>query len=156
MADGLHGHPLHTERYLREVVRPTLASGAETAGRDPAEVKLSVTAFVMAGETEQKEVRRQIAFYASTPNYRPVLALHGWGEVADQLSSLVRQGKWEQMPGLISDDMLEAFAVEGEGQQLGRALRRRYQGLVDRLTLYRPLEVETSERWPPILEGFRS
>lgn len=155
VADGLHGHPLHTARYLREVVRPALVDGTEKAGRDPAAVQLAVTAFVVADESEAAEVRRQIAFYASTPNYRPVLALHGWGEVGERLSGLARRGRWDEMAGLISDDMLDAFAVRGAGRELGAALRQRYQGLADRVSLYRPLRPETAARWEPIMKGIR-
>lgn len=156
VADGLHGHPLHSARYLREVVRPALAAGAERAGREPTNVQLSVTAFVVADEAEAAEVKRQIAFYASTPNYRPVLALHGWGEVADRLSQLVRRGQWQAMADQISDDMLATFAVRGQGEALGQALRTRYQGVADRITLYRPLQLEAAEDWEPILRGLRA
>ena len=156
VAEGLHGHPLHTPRYLREVVRPALGEGAKDAGRDPDQIQLSVTAFVISTAEEEAEVRRQIAFYASTPNYRPVMALHGWGEVADRLGSLVRQGDWKSMPALITPDMLENFAVRGQGAELGAALRERYQGLADRVNIYRPLRVDEDKRWQPILEGFRN
>jgi alkanesulfonate monooxygenase SsuD/methylene tetrahydromethanopterin reductase-like flavin-dependent oxidoreductase (luciferase family) len=138
------------------VVRPTLAEGAAAAGRDPEEVQLSVTTFVIEDEAERAHVRQQIAFYASTPNYRPVLALHGWGEVADRLSQLARRGNWQSMASLIDDDMLDAFSVRAGGSELGSALRRRYQGLADRITLYRPLQLESAESWRPILEGFHA
>jgi probable F420-dependent oxidoreductase len=156
VADGLHAHPLHSVRYLREVVRPALAEGSRKADRDPAQLQLSVTAFVASDEAEAAEVKRQIAFYASTPNYRPVLALHGWGEVADRLSQLVRQGQWDSMAAQISDDMLDAFAVGGQGEELGSALRQRYQGLADRINLYRPLQLGAERNWQPILKGLRA
>lgn len=145
VADGLHGHPLHTVRYLREAIRPALDAGAERAGRDPNEVELSVTAFVVTSESEADEVRSQIAFYASTPSYRPVLELHGWGEAADRLSALARRGDWEQMAAIISDDMLAEFAIVADAEDLGAALRARYDGLVDRLNLYLPFTGRRSE-----------
>lgn len=147
VADGLHGHPLHSVRYLKETVRPALDAGAERADRGPAEVELSVTAFVVTDESETEEVRSQIAFYASTPSYRPVLELHGWGEAAEELSKLARRGEWQEMAAVIDDQMLGTFAVIASEDQLGAALRDRYDGVVDRLNLYLPF---TGER----VEGF--
>ncbi|MDX1600361.1 MAG: TIGR03617 family F420-dependent LLM class oxidoreductase [Anaerolineales bacterium] len=156
VADGLHGHPLHTVRYLRETIRPALDAGAERAERDPGEVALSVTAFVVTSEEEAEQVRSQIAFYASTPSYRPVLELHGWGEAAERLSSLARRGKWDEMPAVINDDMLSEFAVVAEPEDLGAALREKYDGLVDRLNLYLPFTGERSEAfWQRIAAQLR-
>lgn len=146
--DGLHGHPLHTARYLQEVVRPAVDDGAEAAGRDPADVQLSVTAFVVGDEQEAQHVRSQIAFYASTPSYRSVFELHGWGEVAEELSALARRGQWEAMADQIDDEMLSTLAVVAGEDELGGALRDRYQGLVDRLNLYLPFEAgERDDFW---------
>jgi probable F420-dependent oxidoreductase len=157
VADGLHAHPLHTADYLRQVVRPAIAAGAETAGRDPAQVALSVTAFVVEDENEADEVRRQIAFYASTPAYRRVLALHGWESVGERLSQLARRGQWAAMGAEVPDDMLEQVAVVAPAEELGAALRRRYQGLADRLTIYRPFRAgERDEDWRRLLAGWQS
>jgi hypothetical protein len=87
---------------------------------------------------EELLVRSQIAFYASTPSYRAVMALHGWEEIAEQLSSLASRGQWGEMPALISDEMLSTFAVVAEAVDLPAALLERYHGLVDRLSLYLP------------------
>jgi hypothetical protein len=83
-------------------------------------------------------VRQQIAFYGSTPTYRPVLECHGWGEIGERLSQLAAQQRWADMPGLVSDEMLAAFAVEAAPGDLGAALRQRYDGLLDRISLYMP------------------
>jgi probable F420-dependent oxidoreductase len=138
IADGIHAHPYHSERYLREVVEPAVAEGAARAGRSRGDIRLSVTAFAVTSPEEVDLVRTQIAFYASTPSYRPVMAFHGWGETADRLRELARTAGWADMPSLISDEMLQTFAVTASSDGLGAALRARYSGLADRLTLYLP------------------
>jgi probable F420-dependent oxidoreductase len=138
IADGMLSHPYHSARYLEEVVRPAVAAGAVRVGRDPALVRVAVTALVATNPDEAEFVRSQIAFYASTPSYRPVMALHGWGEVADQLRALARGGEWGEMGGLITDEMLHTFAVVAPEDELAATLRRRYAGLADRLSLYLP------------------
>ena len=138
VADGMLAHPYHSVRYLQEVVRPAVAAGAARAGRDPALIHVAVTALVATTQDEAEFARSQIAFYASTPSYRPVMALHGWGEVADQLRALARGGEWGEMGGRITDEMLHTFAVVAPEDELAATLRRRYAGLADRLSLYLP------------------
>lgn len=138
LADGLHSHPYHSARYLREVVRPAIAEGAARAGRPVEAITLSTAAFAVTDPLEAEFVRRQIAFYASTPSYRGVMELHGWGETAEQLQGMARRGEWDTMGERITQEMLEAFAVVCEPDELGPALLERYQGLVDRLALYLP------------------
>ena len=138
VADGLHAHPLHSAEYLRQVVRPALQEGTDSAGREAKDVALSVSVLTVTDPTEADFIRSQIAFYASTPSYRPVMALHGWGEAADHLSALARRGLWAEMPAVIDDEMLGTFAVVAGGGDLAQALRQRYSGLVDRVTLYLP------------------
>lgn len=155
-ADGFHAHPYHSPEYLRQVVRPAIAEGAARAGRSPEAVSLSVTAFAAWDEASADFCRSQIAFYASTPSYRPVMALHGWGEVADRLSALARRGAWGEMAGLISDEMLGTFALVGPAEDLGPALHARYQGLADRVTLYLPFYPGTQDDfWRRLVRGFR-
>lgn len=137
-ADGFHAHPLHSARYLDEVVHPALRDGAARAGRDAGRVAVSASVFTVSGQDEADFARSQIAFYASTPSYRPVLELHGWETVADRLGALARRGAWAELPALISDEMLQTFAVVAQPGELAGALRQRYHGLADRLTLYLP------------------
>lgn len=145
LCQGFHVHPFHTPRYLREAVLPWLEEGLGRAGRDREELQVTSTMFVVTGRTEEErarnreEVRRQIAFYASTPSYRPVMELHGWADRAAQLTPLSLRGKWQEMADLITDEMVEQFAVEGE--TLGEAatlLHERYAGLLDRAAFYLP------------------
>jgi len=137
-ADGLHAHPLHSARYLREIVHPALRDGATRGGREPGLVDISVSVFTVTDPDEAAFARAQISFYASTPSYRPVMELHGWAEVADRLSGLARRGAWTDMPAQIDDEMLRTFAVVADRGELASALRERYHGLADRLTLYLP------------------
>ncbi|HSR47372.1 MAG TPA: TIGR03617 family F420-dependent LLM class oxidoreductase [Anaerolineales bacterium] len=137
-ADGLHAHPYHSAEYLRQSVLPAVAEGAARAERPASAVQISASVFVVTQEYEEDFARAQIAFYASTPSYRPVMELHGWGETADRLGALARQGAWGDMGSAISDEMLETFAVVADEKSLPQALRDRYEGLADRLTLYLP------------------
>jgi alkanesulfonate monooxygenase SsuD/methylene tetrahydromethanopterin reductase-like flavin-dependent oxidoreductase (luciferase family) len=131
-------HPLHSAEYLRQVVVPSLREGAVSAGRDPAGAAVSASVFTVSDPGQEDFARSQIAFYASTPSYRPVMELHGWGAAADRLSALARRGAWAEMPAVIDDDMLTTFAVVAAESDLAQALRTRYTGLVDRITLYLP------------------
>lgn len=138
VGDGLHAHPLHSERYLREVVRPALRKGAARAGRDLGAVQISVSAFLVTNEEEASFTRSQIAFYASTPTYRNVLVMHGWGARAEQLSGLARRQEWSSMAALVDDEMLETFALVAPPDRIAQAVRARYRGLADRVTPYLP------------------
>lgn len=153
-AQGFHAHPFHTSLYLRQVILPAIEQGAAKAGRDRADIKVSTSAFVVTSPEEDVFVRAQIAFYASTPSYRPVMELHGWEEIARQLSALAAQGQWSDMAGLISDDILRECAVIAPVAELPAALIERYQGIVDRLGLYIPFAPgERDDFWKHLLQG---
>jgi len=153
-AQGFHAHPFHTARYLKEVVLPAIEQGAAKAGRPRAQIKVSTSAFVVTSPEEDYFVRAQISFYASTPSYRPVMALHGWEEVAVQLSGLAARGQWTDMAGMISDDILRECAVVAPAADLPAALEERYSGVVDRLGLYIPFKPgERDDFWRNLLQG---
>jgi probable F420-dependent oxidoreductase len=153
-AQGFHAHPFHTTRYLREVILPAIEQGVIKAGRPRTEIKVSTSAFIVTSAEEETFVRAQIAFYASTPSYRPVMELHGWEDAARQLSSLAAHGAWTDMAELISDDMLREFAVIASPADLPAALLERYQGVVDRLGLYIPfVPGERDQFWKFLLDG---
>ena len=154
VAQGFHAHPFHTPRYLREVVLPAVSQGASKAGRTRADIKVSTSAFIITSPEEENFVRAQLAFYASTPSYRPVMALHGWEDTAHQLSALAARGQWAEMPALIRDEMLAEFAILTTQADLPAALQARYQGLVDRLGLYIPfVPGQRDELWKALLHG---
>jgi len=145
VADGFHVHPLHSPRYLREVVHPSLAEGRRLAGKPAEGMQLYAPVFCITGlnaaQTAEREafVRGQIAFYASTPNYRHILDLHGWTAAGEKLSKMVRAGEWDKLGGEITDEMLDAFAVTAPLDKLPGVLRQRYAGLVQRISIYLPV-----------------
>ena len=159
LCDGFHVHPFHTPEYVRQVVQPAIQDGAEKENRSPKEVELATSVFVITGESEDQieeqrhKIRAQAAFYASTPTYRTVLDVHGWGEVGEQLGQLAREKKWDEMPELITDEMLHTFAIEATPDNIGTALVQRYEGLIDRVALYLPfIPGEKDEFWRRALE----
>jgi len=152
---GFHAHPFNSPRYLREVILPAIEQGAAKAGRKREEVKVSVTAFVATSPEEQNFCRAQISFYASTPSYRPVMTLHGWEGVAEKLSAHASKSEWGEMFGLITDDMLREFCLIANEAYLAEALKERYEGIADRLTLYLPFTPgEKDAFWQKMVKEF--
>jgi probable F420-dependent oxidoreductase len=139
VADGHLGHPMISKRYLTEVTMPVLLRGMQRSGRDRSEFEVSAEVMVATGADDDElatavtATRKQIAFYGSTPAYRKVLELHGWGDLHDELHRLSKQGQWDTMGSLIDDEMLDAFAVVGPVEKVGAALRRRCEGVADRV-----------------------
>jgi probable F420-dependent oxidoreductase len=153
VADGFHVHPLNSPRYLQEVLIPAIMEGVHKTGRANSAIQTSVTAFAASTPEEANFARMQIAFYASTPSYRTVFSLHGWEGVSEQLSKLAARGKWGQMGALINDEILETFAVVAPPDKLGTAVKERYQGLADRLTLYTPFTPgERDDFWKNLMD----
>jgi probable F420-dependent oxidoreductase len=137
VADGLFVHPFCTPRYLREVIVPSVA--VRPPGAEPVEIALSP--FVALDESDVEAVRRQIAFYGSTPAYRPVLELHGWGELQPELNTLSKQGRWDDMTTLVSDEMLHEMCAVGDPREVAGQLHRRYGDLAHRMRFNRPGDV---------------
>jgi probable F420-dependent oxidoreductase len=139
VADGHLGHPMVSKRYLNEVTVPALLRGMQRSGRDRADFQVSCEVMVATGENDAElaaamtATRKQIAFYGSTPAYRKVLELHGWGDLHTELNRLSKQGEWDAMGSLIDDEMLAAFAVVGPADKVGAALKSRCEGVVDRV-----------------------
>jgi probable F420-dependent oxidoreductase len=139
VADGLLAHAFTTRRYLDEVTTPALMRGLERGGRDRAQIQVSSPVFVVTGRDEAEMTaaatafRKQIAFYASTPAYRRVLDLHGWGELQPELRRLSIEGDWDAMGALVDDEMLAAFAVVGPVESIAGALAQRCSGVIDRV-----------------------
>ncbi len=141
VADGWISHGFTTPSYLRDVSLPALARGAERVGRDPNSIEVSLPLFIVTGTCEEtmaaneQAIRRQIAFYGSTPAYRPVLEHHGWGDAQDDLNRLSKQGQWSEMTKVVDTTMLNTFAVVAEPENLAAAVQACVGGLVDRLTI---------------------
>lgn len=144
-ADGIIIHSFTTEKYLREVTLPSIEKGLAVHGRSRCDFEVSYPCFVVAGQTEEAfnasrtAVCKQIAFYGSTPAYASVLGLHGWGDLQPELNKLSKQGQWDEMGTLITDDILNAFAVVSEDSDgVVDTFKSRYGDLVDRTTMSVP------------------
>jgi probable F420-dependent oxidoreductase len=162
VADGLLVHGFTTERYLRERTMPALEEGLAAGGRARSAVTVSLPGFVVSGRTDAERVaaaaavKATLAFYGSTPAYRPVLELHGWGALADELHSLSvsrREDKWTAMRNLVDDDVLAAFAVVADPADVGARVHERYDRLVDRFSVYASYPA-APDLWDPLLATF--
>jgi probable F420-dependent oxidoreductase len=155
LCQGFHVHAFHTPRYLRELIIPNIEAGAAKAGRKREDISLNCAIFVVTGKTDEEirnngiMVKSQIAFYASTPSYEAVLAMHGWQEVSQRLNTMSRAGRWAEMWQEISDEMLAEFAVVAPEADLARKVKERYTGLLDRVGYYVPFKPEDTQ-WLPL------
>ena len=144
VTDGMIAHAFTTKRYFDKVTIPALQRGLATSGRTRADVQMFCPVFVVTGIGEAEMAaaaagtRKQIAFYASTPAYRKVLELHGWGELQTDLHRLSLDGRWDAMADLIDDEILETFAVVAPVDRLAAALTRRCDGIIDRVMVGLP------------------
>ncbi len=161
VCDGLLCHGFTTASYLQEETLPAVETGLAKAGRSRADLELSIPAFIVTGQDEEEMaasavgVRRQVAFYGSTPAYRGVLEHHGWGDLQDELNVLSKQGEWATMGELIDDEILGTFAVVAEPDAIAGALLERWGGLVDRISFYAPYESDRAT-WLPVVESLQA
>lgn len=159
-ADGVLLHTFTTRQYLDEVTVPALAEGAARTGRDPDDIELSIPLFMAMGDTDEElagmrsEVARQLAFYASTPAYRPVLELSGRGEVQPELTALSKAGRWDEMSRLVDDELLDLFAISGKPEQMPELARAHLGSRVGRVTSYFGWPVSDPDRLAAILASF--
>ena len=158
VSDGLVLHTFTSAEYVRQVALPHLRAGAERAGRNPADIGVSGGGFIVTGrnpaarQAAVQETRRRIAFYASTPTYFPVLECHGFAEVGPRLHQLSREGKWAEMGDWVSAEMLDAFAVIGDYDEIADKVLTRYRGLVDTVSLAAtPAGLDEEREWRRII-----
>jgi hypothetical protein len=117
--------------------------------------------FVVTGRDEAemaeaaKGVKGQIAFYGSTPAYRPVLDLHGWGDLQEELNRLSKEGRWAEMGDLIDDDMLVTFAVVAPIDRVAGALKERWGDVLDRLSFYAPYDTDRAQ-WDEVITDLKA
>ena len=136
LCDGIRMHPLNTPEYVRKVIRPAIEEGAAKSGRSIADVDIVANPFIVTGESdaELREsralIRRHVSFYAATRSYRAVMELHGWNEIADRLVALAGEGRWDEMPALVGDEMLDELAIIGRWEELPDRLAAKWGGLV--------------------------
>jgi probable F420-dependent oxidoreductase len=160
VADGLLAHGFTTARYMREVTMPALERGLARAGRSRQGFEVSYPAMIVTGtsdeEVEQAEraVRAQLAFYGSTPAYRPVLELHGWGELQSELNAMSKRGEWAAMGELLPGELVEAFAVVAAPDKVPALLAERYGGMVTRMSFYAPYRMDP-DMTRGLIEGLR-
>jgi probable F420-dependent oxidoreductase len=161
VCDGFICHGFTTERYLREVTIPALERGRAKVGKTLDDFEIVGPSFVVTG-TNDKELesaasgtRQQIAFYGSTPAYRGVLEIHGWGALQDELNALSKQGKWVDMGKLIDDEILTTFAVMGPPEEIAPELHRRYGDVIHRISFYAPYKTDP-ERWRGVLDALKA
>jgi len=161
LCDGLHVHPFHSLRYLREHLLPEVGEGLAKGGRTRADLALSTSAFVITGANDEEierakdPVRTQIAFYASTRTYVRVLETHGWGDASARLNEKAATGDWGGMAREITDEMLEVFAVTGRHDEIADKVKAKYAGILDRVAFYLPYRPGSDdERWRAIVRAF--
>lgn len=145
LCDGLAMHPFNTPAYAADVLKPLVADGCDRTDRHVDDVSLSAAPLVVTGETpamraERREsVRRRIAFYGSTRTYHDVLDHHGWRDIGEDLYEASIEGRWDAMPEMVTDEMLDAFAVDAPPEELLASVEDAYADTADRVTI--PVDV---------------
>jgi probable F420-dependent oxidoreductase len=143
-ADGLLLHPFSTEPFLHEHTRPLLAEGLTAAGRERGDLTVVCEAIVCAYRDEAEQAAAEagtrwlLAFYGSTPAYRPVLESIGYGDLQTELNRLSKQGRWDEMAQLVDEPLLDRISVRGTPAEVGAGLRDRFGSVADRLGFYLP------------------
>jgi probable F420-dependent oxidoreductase len=161
VADGILIHGFSTERYLREATLPQLEKGFAESGRTIEGFEITAPAFVATGETDEQiaeatdTIRRQIGFYGSTPAYKPVLELHGWGDLGDELKAMTKRGEWDKLHEIVDDDVLNTFAVVGPPEEAIAEVKKRYRDICTRITVILPPERDEA-RWAKLFGELRA
>jgi probable F420-dependent oxidoreductase len=160
VADGLFVHPFNTRRSLQERTIPDLERGLARAGRprDACDVIVATLVVTASSEEEFERVRAaargQLAFYGSTPAYRPTLDCHGWGDLQPELNALSKQGRWAEMAGLVDDEILETIAVVGEPDTIAPQLIERLDGIADAVSITHN-RAPDPDHWAPVVAALR-
>lgn len=141
-ADGLLVMPFGNKKFLHEVTMAAVDEGLAAGGRTRADLAIVPEIIVSVGE-DHTATRQLLAFYGSTPAYRPVLDIHGWGDLQPELNALSKQGRWAEMGALIDDDVLHTIAACGTPAQVAAHIRDRVEGISDRICIYQPGPIET-------------
>ncbi len=141
VCDGFFAHPFNTRKSLLEKTLPALVKGLEKSGRNRNDIEIICSTLVVTADTEETlaeaklAARKQLAFYGSTPAYRPTLDCHGWGDIHAELNALSKRGRWDEMTALIGDDILESIAVIGPREEIAEKLTQRLDGIADGVSL---------------------
>ena len=161
VADGFIVHPFGTERSLRELTIPALERGAAGAGRPLADVEIAFPLMAIVADTDEEiergraAMRPRLAFYGSTPAYKVILEVHGWGDLQPELNRLSKTGDWATMSALITDEMIDAFSVQGTTDGIGAIVRERYGDLVQRISFDTSAQLDP-DRAKRVIAGIRN
>ena len=162
VGDGMLCHHFSTERYVREATIPALLRGRAKAGKDDLDgFELTAPGLLAIGDSEEElttsiaKAKERLAFYGSTPAYRPVLELHGWGDLQTDLNDLSKRDGWDEMPDLIPDEVLDAFAVVGTPEEVVDGLLARYGDVAARVSVPLP-EGADPDRWRALFDRLRA
>lgn len=141
VADGFFVHPFGTARSMRELTHASLERGLEKAGRKRSDIEVSAQVMICTGENDEEihaareSTRQQIGFYGSTPAYKPVLDVHGWGDVQPELNRLTKAGQWGEIGKVVSDEIVDAISITAPIGEVAGRVRERFEGLADRVSL---------------------
>jgi probable F420-dependent oxidoreductase len=141
VADGFLAHPFNSRRSLLENTLPALERGLAKSGRRREDIEVICATLTVTADSEDElervtlAARKQLAFYGSTPAYRPTLACHGWEELHRELNRLSKQGRWDDMTALVEDEVLETLAVVGPRNEIAGRLHERLAGIADGVSL---------------------
>lgn len=136
VADGVRPHPVCTPSYIEEVMLPAVREGARKTGRSLDSFQVCMKPLIATAATEEelvpkiRDARARIAFYASTPGYAPAFKHLGLGELAEACAVYSKEQRWEELPGFITDDILDRFAVIGTHDEIGKKLTERFGSIV--------------------------
>jgi len=161
VGDGLIVHPFGTAKSLAEITLPSIEKGLGVGGRSRDDFELACQVLVVTGSDEKAyesalaQVTYQIAFYGSTPAYRCILEVEGYGELQDELNKLSKQGRWDEMPGALDDDLLDRIIVRGEPGEIAGKIKKRFAGTADRLALASAYALD-AESIVTIVDGLKS
>jgi probable F420-dependent oxidoreductase len=161
VADGILVMPFNSGRHFRERTLPAIERGLAAGERQRDDLEIVVEAIMAVGETDEqveaagKGVRGLLSFYGSTPSYKPVLDVEGWGELQPELNAMSKRGEWAAMPGLITDQMVDTIAVRGRPAEAAAELVRRFGGHADRVCLYFPGYEMSDERLGRLVDEIR-
>lgn len=162
LCDGVHLHAIHSVKYFDEFAIPHLDAGMAKSGRKREDFSRTTAVFTIPTDDPtyaawaEGFVKQQISFYMSTPAYRVLAELHGWLDIAKELSVLARNGRWQEMPDLINDDMLDTIAVTGTWAELPSLIQAKYGSRIDRLSYYLPyIPGQNEDGWCATIGGFK-
>ena len=153
IADSVRLHGFATRKYLEDVVRPMLAAELAASGKSFSNFEVTGGGFIATGpddaavQAAAEKVRYRVAFYGSTPASRPVFEVHGIGDLGARLHEKVREGKWNEISKLVSDEVLDLFVARAPYEGIAEAVEQRFGGVVDTVTLeFLPTDTATTRR----------